>query len=365
MKIIRETEVLVIGAGVIGCSITYFLAQRGVPVTLVDAGSIGEGTSFATMALVWVQGKEPASYMELNLLGARLHAELAAEFDEDVELRQPGGLILCHNEAELEAKLIVMERLNAGSSKYQARALSASETQEYEPFVSNDIAGGAYGPHDGHINPFKFMTAIVRRSKNHGAYFFLHTPILHILRDESGVTGAETAQGVIRSNHVVVAAGISAPELVQPLGVKIPLELVRGQLLVTERVKPMLFHPMNGQRQTEDGNILIGTTHEHVGTDVSTTAGAAHNNACRVIRLFPKLRDILVIRQFSGIRPMPFDGLPILGPVQSVPGLYIAVSHSGITLAPVHGKVISDLILDGETAVPITPYMPERFLEVA
>lgn len=364
MKIIHETEVLVIGAGIVGCTIAYHLARRGMSVTVVDSGSIGEGASSANMALVWVQGKEPAPYMELNLLGARLHSELAAEFDEDVELRQPGGLILCHDEAQFEEKLAVMERFNASCSEYQARALSADEVRDREPFVSPDIAGGIYGPHDGHINPFKFISTAARLSKSRGTSFILHTPVLQILRNENGVTGATTSRGVIRADHVVVAAGTAAPELVRPLGVEISLRFIRGQLLVTARTKPMLFHPLHGLRQTEAGNILIGTTHESVGMDTSTTVDAAREIAHGAIRLFPKLRDILIIRQFSGIRPMPFDRWPFLGPVQSIPGLYISVSHSGVTLAPVHGKVISDLILDGETAVPITHCRPERFSEI-
>lgn len=364
MKIIHETEVLVIGAGVVGCTIAYHLAQRGKSVTVVDSGSIGAGSSSANMALVWVQSKEPTPYMELNLLSSRLHTELAAEFDEDVELRQPGGIILCYDEKELESRLAVMEHFKASCSEYQAHALSAVEVRELEPFVTPDLAGGIYSPHDGHINPFKFISTVVRLSKKHGTKFMLHTPVLQILRDENGVTGAKTPQGVIRADHVVVAAGTAAPELVRPLGVEIPLRLVRGQLLVTARTKPMFSHPLHRMRQTEAGNILIGTTHESVGMDTSTTIDAAREMAHGAIRLIPELKDISIIRQFSGIRPIPFDKWPFLGQVESVPGLYISVSHSGITLAPVHGKAISDLILDGETDVPITQCRPERFSEV-
>jgi sarcosine oxidase subunit beta len=365
MKILHETDVLVIGAGIVGCSIAYSLAKRGVSVTVVDGRSIGEGTSSATMALIWVQGKEPAPYMELNLLGAQLHAELATGFDEDVELRQPGGLILCQEEDEFQERLAAMERLKRGSSQYQAQPLSAAEVRELEPVVSSDIAGGIYSPHDGHINPFKYMSTVVRMSKRGGAAFLLHTPVLRILRNEGGVTGAETAQGTIRANQVVVAAGGAAPDLVRSLGVDIRLNQVRGQLLVTARTKPIFSHPLHNQRQTESGNILIGSTHESVGMDTSTTWDAAREIARRVVRLIPALADLSVIRQFSGVRPMPVDGLPFLGPVQRIPGLYISVSHSGITLAPVHGKVISDLIVDGETDVPIAQYRPDRFPGIA
>jgi sarcosine oxidase subunit beta len=90
-KVIGEAEVVVIGAGVIGCSIAYHLARRGVSVTVIDANGVATGTSSATLGLVWVQRKNPAEYMELNWLSSKLHAELARTFDEDVELNQPGA----------------------------------------------------------------------------------------------------------------------------------------------------------------------------------------------------------------------------------------------------------------------------------
>ena len=238
MKIIQETEVLVIGAGIVGCSIAYHLAWRGMSVAVVDSGAIGAGTSAANMALVWVQGKEPPPYMELNLLSSRLHAKLAEQFDEDVELRQPGGIIPCYDEAQFEEKLAIMERFSASCSDYQARALSPAEVRDLEPSISPNIVGGIYGPHDGHINPFKFISTVVRLAKSRGTKFFLHTPVLQILRDENGVTGVETSQGVIHAKHVVVAAGTATPDLVRPLGVNIRLNFVRGQLLVTARAKP-------------------------------------------------------------------------------------------------------------------------------
>jgi glycine/D-amino acid oxidase-like deaminating enzyme len=126
---------------------------------------------------------------------------------------------------------------------------------------------------------------------------------------------------------------------------------------------PILNHPKDGVRQTIEGNILMGTVHEDVGLDSSTTIEAAKKIADHAIRTFPILRDIPIIRQFSGIRTMPVDGLPFMGPVEKVPGLFISVSHSGITLAIVHGKVISELIVDGYTNVPIDCYKPERYTQ--
>jgi glycine/D-amino acid oxidase-like deaminating enzyme len=359
----RETRVAIIGAGAIGCSIAYHLAVRGTDVTVVEGMSVGAGTSSANLGLVWVQGKEPAPYMELNLLGARLHAGLAPKFDEDIGLRQPGGLTICMDEVELEEAMHSMERLNAGSRMYQARALTPAEVRELEPCVSSEVVGGVYTPHDGHINPNKLVFHLERLARRNGAHFVLGTPVSSIAVDEAGVFGVRTSNGLVRARIVVVAAGVGSPALIEPLGFKLPLRFDRGQILITAQARKLLHHPTDSIRQTEEGNILIGTTHEDAGLDTSTTSAATAKIARNALRTYPVLKNLQVIRQFAGIRPMPADGKPYLGPVDRFPGLYVAVSHSGITLSVLHGKVISELILDGKTDVPIGPYRPERYAQ--
>ena len=363
MNTTHDTQVAIIGAGAIGCSIAYHLASRGAHVTLVEGKGVGAGTSSANLGLVWVQGKEPAGYMELNLLGAKLHATLATRFEEDIGLRQPGGLSICLDEVELQESLESMKRLMSGSSKYEARALSPAELRDLEPCISSEVIGGVYTPHDGHVNPNKLVVNLERLARREGAQFLLRTQARSIRVDERGVRGVETPDGFVRAGAVVVAAGVGSAALVEPLGFKLPLRFDRGQILVTAQVGPLLHHPTDNIRQTEEGNVLMGTTHEDAGLDTSTTIDAAGRIARNAIRSFPVLRDIPVIRQFAGIRPMPVDGKPYLGPVERVPGLYVAVSHSGITLAALHGKAITELILDGKTEVPIGPYRPERYAQ--
>jgi glycine/D-amino acid oxidase-like deaminating enzyme len=363
MKTLCETQVIVIGAGAVGCSIAFHLALRGIAVCVVEEKAIGSGASTATFGLTWVQEKEPANYMELNMLGVLLHEQMAAVYDEDVGFRMPGGIIICLTESELENSTEIFKKLHETSRKYQARMLTPSEVKELEPCVSPNIAGGFYSPHDGHINPIKLVTNLKRLAVKHGATFLENTPVLTINRNERGMIGVDTLEGRILAKSVVVASGTGTMGLVKPLGIHLPIKFDRGQILVTSRIMPILNHPKDGVRQTIEGNILMGTVHEDVGLDSSTTIEAAKKIADHAIRTFPILRDIPIIRQFSGIRTMPVDGLPFMGPVEKVPGLFISVSHSGITLAIVHGKVISELIVDGYTNVPIDCYKPERYTQ--
>lgn len=360
-QIVNEAQIVIIGAGAIGCSIAYHLAIRGADVLVVEADTIGGGTSTATHGLVWVQGKEPAEYMELNLFGAELHQRFSNIYDEDIGLYQPGGLKICLDDSELQEEINLLNSLKLGSKKYKARVLTRSELREMEPCVSNEIAGAIYSPHDGWVNPIKLVFNLSRLAKRQGARFLLRTPVLSIATDKRGVCGVDTANGYIQTETVVLSAGVGSAALVEPLPFKMPLEFLRGQLLVTEKLNRLLQHPTDAIVQADDGNLLLGRTYEEAGLDTSVTIESAVNLARNAIRTIPALKDTHIVRHFAGIRPMPADGRPYMGPVERLPGLFIAVSHSGITLAHVHGKAISELILDGKTDVPIGPYKPERY----
>ena len=356
-----ETQVVVIGAGVIGCSIAYHLARRGAAVTVVDANGVATGTSSATLGLVWVQRKEPVEYMELNYLSSRLHQELAKTFDDDVELNQPGGIATYFDQPTFDKQLAVMDRLNAASAIHQARMLTAAEARQMEPELSPYILGAIYCPHDGEINPIRLAVNLARNARKHGVHFITHAGPIQIKKGEAGVVGIETPGGLVRAGVVVVAAGMGTSALVRPLGIDLPVVFEKGQLLVTEAMRRIMTYPTGNTRQTGHGNILLGTTYEADQSERITTIEGARKVADDVIRRYPILKDARIIRHFAGIRPLPQDGKPYLGAVKRLPGLYVATSHSGITLSPVHGKVISELILDGRTDVPISAYSPERY----
>jgi glycine/D-amino acid oxidase-like deaminating enzyme len=147
------------------------------------------------------------------------------------------------------------------------------------------------------------------------------------------------------------------------VGVTIGLYPQRGQVLISEAVPLILPIAQSTVRQSYDGNIHLGATMEDVGFDWSTSPEGAEKIAKNAAKMVPLTRDLSIIRQFSGLRPMPGDGLPFIGPIPHVPGYYIAVGHSGNTLSPIHGKIISDLVVEGETDIPLEDYDPLRYDE--
>lgn len=361
MRTIWEAEVVVVGAGAVGCSIAYQLRKRGKEVVLVDRNEPGSGTSSTNFGLVWTHTKEPATYMELSLASSRLMPAMVAELGEDVELRQIGGLKLCSTQEEFENAAAMVERQRT-SPQYRGEMLCIDEVREMQPGVSPNLVGASWSPDDGDVNWTKWTMSLVRGCERSGVVMLRHTDVLGFEVGSAGeIRGVRTDRGRIDSPVAVNAAGPWAKEVAAMAGVDIDVYPLRGQVLITEPTGIVCPQPMATVRQDRYGRFLLGTTSEDVGYDWTTTeaaAGAIRQNAASLV---PKTEQVRVVRHFAGLRPQPRDGLPLLGPVPTVPGLFIAVGHSGITLSPIHGKVISELIVDGSTDVPIDAYDPLRF----
>lgn len=358
---IYETEVAVIGGGAVGCSIAFQLARRGKDVALIDKAEPGAGTSTKNFGLVWVQSKTPHTYMELSLRSSQLWPQLVEALGEDVDLRQGGGLSLCLTEAEYERSEAIL-REQQRSPLFQGRMISPREVFAMQPGVSREIVGALWSPHDGDVNWIKWTHALSRGCERAGVRMLTRTEVRGIERDGDGaVRGVRTDRGRVAAAQVVCAAGPWSKGVAAMVDVEIDLRPQRGQILITEGTEMICPTPMGLVRQEPHGQFFMGVTHEEVGFDWSTTEDAYRSIRKRAAQLVPGTADLKVVRQFAGLRPMPRDGLPILGPVDRVPGFYIATSHSGITLSPIHGRIISDLIVEGETDIPIDDYDPLRF----
>lgn len=361
MRTALDAEVVVIGAGAVGNSIAYHLAKRGKTVVLVDRRAPAAEASGANFGLVWVHSKEPWYYMELSLLSARLYPSLVADLDADVELRQEGGLVLCMTEEELKKGEAMIARQRQ-SSLFRGRMLSREEVLELQPGVADNVVGASWSPDDGDLNPIAYTLALARACERRGVRILPATTVTDVERTDGRVSGVVTDQGRIAASIVVNAAGVQAPRIAEMVGHTLPVEPSRGQELVTEPAPHLLRYPMSGIRQTKStAQFMLGFTEEWVGLDKRTTFAGMTKIAANAVRKVPSVRHLRVVRSWAGLRPMPKDGLPLIGELREVPGFYVAVGHSGITLSPMHGRALSDLICDGATSLPIEPYHPCRF----
>jgi sarcosine oxidase subunit beta len=385
-----SADVVVIGGGVVGTAIAYFLVRKNIDVILLEKGAITAGTSGKCEGDVLVCDKTPGFDSHLTRLSQDLFPQIANELDYDIGWTQKGSLLAIENEAEMEAAKTLCSQLAAEG--LPVRILDKYEVHEDEPYLAPDIVGGLETDCDGSLNPMALAYGLVNGAKKLGAKVLTHCAVTGIGLDANGgVERVVTAGEEISTKRVVNAAGAWAAEIGKLAGLDIPIKPRQGQMLVAERTfrvarrKVMEFGYMMAKfdspgyaRQvtpemkkygvalvfepTEAQNFLIGSSRRFVGMDTSCHIDVLRALAQRAIRFFPVIKDIKVIRSYAGLRPFTPDHLPIISETE-VPGFYVAAGHEGdgIGLSLITGKLISQMICDEAPAVPMEALKLSRF----
>lgn len=355
---VQTYETIIIGGGVIGNSIAYHLTERYKEGVLVlDKKFSLAGTSGSTQAWVWVHTKKPAWYAELSMYSAELYPYLSRKIG-DIEYKRTGGLAPFFNEEDREkAKKLAEDYQEVG---IKIKVLSREEVLEKEPLINPIVAGATYCSLDGNVNPFRLIDMYMRAAKKKDTEYSFYNKVTNI-ESKYGKFMITTDHDRYECKKLILAGGIFSRELGEMLGVHIPVNQQRGQILVTEPLKPFLSHTITGLRQTNNGEVLVGTSKEDAGVNRSTTIDVMQETAKMAIKYVPALKKAKIVRAFSGIRAIPEDGFPIIGEVPGFDNLYVAVTHSGVTLSPLIGTLMTEIILDGETSIPIDRYSIERF----
>lgn len=359
----RRYDAVVIGGGVLGTSTAFHLAERGLRVAVVERAYPAAGTSGASHAWVWCSTKTPGFYAQFSLASARRYRELEQRCGIDFEYTVTGGLsLIWTDEAWERAEREVAELRAAG---VDVHLLTAEEAAAKEPLLSpRHIRGAIYGRDDGHINPFRVVEHFTRLARERGADFHFYTEVEGV-EPVPGGWRVRTTGPELEAERLILAAGFWAPRIAEMIGFPLRVRPSRGQLMVTERTPMRLRYTVasGSMRNLRKGNLVIGRVMEPDEDENVTTYEKLQQIARTVLAMAPGLRDVRIIRSFSGIRPKPEgDGLPILGPVSGHEGVYLAASHSGVTLAAIVGLSLSELIVDGETTHDLTPYRYERTL---
>ena len=341
-----EYDVIVTGAGMVGSAIAYGLAGRGLHVLALDGADSDLRAAKANFGLVWVQGKGfgvPA-YQQLSRDSATLWPafaqQLRADTGIDLDYRADGGLSFCVGQAQWDERADQMVRWAAQLPGQVpcAEMLDRAALQRLLPRVQfgPDVSGASYGRLDGHVNPLRLLRALQRGLLLRGGHLRAESAVSHIAPREGGGFDIQAGTRHYRAAQIVVAAGLGSPALGRMVGLDVPLRAQRGQILVTERLAPMLPLPASGIRQTGEGTIMIGVTQEEVGVDLSTTTAAAAHMSRRATGVLPALAQALLVRHWSCLRIMTPDGCPVYAGSADHPGAWIALCHSGVTLAAFH-----------------------------
>jgi glycine/D-amino acid oxidase-like deaminating enzyme len=346
-------HVVVIGAGLYGAAVTASLTRRGARVTVVDAGAPGGGTSGATFSWLNACGKRPRAYHDLNVAGMAAHRRLAAEVPGSDWYHEGGNLEWAAGDAGRAAlREKVAGVLGYG---YEARWLNRAETLRLEPDMDPAALPAdeiAYFPREGWIEPTRLIGHLLSSAVSRGA---------ELVRDDA-VTGLEVAAGVVRAvrlasgrrldaDAVVNCAGPQAAKIAELAGLVLPMSNTRGVLLhsspVAVTVSRVVHAPNVHLRPDGAGRLLLHSPEIDGAVYVSGTGEveverAAVDDVLEAGRaLYPGIRAATLEGVRVGERPIPGDGLPVLGRAAELPNFHFAVSHSGATLSVHAGELVA------------------------
>ncbi|EOO34788.1 sarcosine oxidase beta subunit [Bacillus cereus VD133] len=385
----RHCDVLIIGGGIIGCSIAYYTSKYGRDVTIIEKGEFVSGTSSRCDGNILAIDKDPGFDSQMSLVSQKLVTDLSEELERSFEYRAPGSILVCESDEEMEAAQQWVNRQQEAGLPF--RMLDRQDIREESPFFADDLLGGLECATDSTVNPYLLAFSLLSEAQKFGAKAFKQTEVKSMEIETDGSFVVETTNGTFTAKQVVNAAGVWAPKIGQMLNINIPIEPRKGHIIVASRQQHVgcrkvmefgyLISKFGGKRKvdaltekygvalvfepTESQNFLIGSSREFVGFHTRINNEVIKCIANRAIRFYPKMADMMVIRSYAGLRPWTEDHLPIISRVEHIPNYFIAAGHEGdgISLAAVTGKVIEELLNEKETIIPIEPLRLSRFTE--
>ena len=382
----NHTEVAIIGGGIVGCAIAYYVAKSGIDCMLIEKNDIASGTSSRCDGNITIVDKDPGFDSLMSWKSQELTIDLSHELDLPFEYRALGSLLVCENDREMQAAKEWVDIQTAAGLKF--KLLDREDLRQESPYFADDIPGGLECETDSLINPYLFCYSLIDKAKQYGLKLQTQAEVVNITKND--VFTIETTNGTFTAKKVVNAAGVWAPFIGKMLDLDIPIIPRKGHIMVGARQKPVMMrnvmefgYLMNkfGRERivdertekhgvalvfepTESQNFLLGSSRQFVGYDGRIDINVVETMARRAMRFYPKLNDFTMIRTYTGFRPWTSDHLPIVSEVDEIPGFFIAAGHEGdgISLATVTGKLIDELIRGvSETIIPTTPLRFDRF----
>ena len=375
----KPANVAVIGAGIMGAAIAFRLARRGVSVALFDASQPGHGASSHSFAWINAGAKEPIGYHNLNRRSLEMWPRFAAEIGDhgdpdSIGLRWGGKVSWESSPVAAEGLAARVRQLQSWG--YPTRLIDADELKRLEPSLDiGPVAAAEYSPNEGQVEPQMVVDACLRRLLESGCEIHANTEVHGFERSDDGrIRSLAAASGSRDVDAVIIAAGVSTTRLAALANVNVPQAQSPGVVIRTNPLPPLLHNvpvvyapPLDDGRreihlrQCADGRMMIGEGDQESLAEDDTQAHA-DDLLARACRYLPGLAGAQAVPVPVGWRPMPLDGYPVMGFASEAPNLYVALTHSGVTLAPALSQLAAQEICDGIPADAVLgPYRPQRF----
>ena len=362
-------RVLVAGGGVIGCSIAYHLQKAGASVVLLERAEIGGESSGAAAGMLIAPFEDAAS----RPFQALQNASLAMYLPLIKELRSHSGIDIEYKTCGILRTARTVEHAKALQALVKRRAVAISglewvegETlRGLEPGISPAVLGAAYSPDDANVNSGLLTQAFAVSAERLGAEVHRGVALTGFLGRGQHLRGAGTSAGDFRVDAVVLAAGPWTESLLRRVSARVPTPPMRGQMLAYR--SSTVHHAIWGEDgylvPKPRGFLFAGATVEDAGFRKRTTASGLASLQRAAAGMIPALRHADVVSSWAGLRPGSPDGLPILGRVPGRENVFVAGGHfrNGILLAPVTGRLMTQLICEGRPEIDLRPFRPERF----
>ncbi len=366
----READVIIIGGGLHGMSSAFHLARRGKRVIVLEADYCGRHASGVNAGGVRTLGRHIAE-VPLSLASRDIWFQLPELIGDDAAFVSSGQLQVAENEADiqkLQARIAMLESHGYTHETW----VDGKVAHELVPTLSPHVVGGIWVKDDGHALPFRAVTAFRLAAQRLGTVVHEGTPALRV-DWQGGCWHVHTPRGTFKGEHLVNTAGAWAVGFAEQTGDPVPAKMGGLMLMITQRV-PHFVDPVLGAagrplsfKQFDNGTVLIGgglrCGVDEIGRHGEVDFMKLSSSAVTVTDLFPHLQGVSINRAWAGVEAFMPDEIPVIGPSQSAPNVVHAFGFSahGFELGPIGGRIVSELVCDGQSTMPIAAFSPARF----
>ncbi len=349
-------KIIIIGAGVIGAAIAYYLSKRGVEVTVLEKSHIAAEASGSSFGWLNANFPESPDYFKLRQASLKEYTHLLSELPDNVETQFNGCLFWELQGEELRNHYTALESLG-----YSVELIDADQFKQLEPHMSNLPPLAMKAEKEGAVDAEKLVKALLNQSQ---ANVIEQIQAIDFILKDDQIIGVETNQDRYFADTTVITAGISTGQLLTKLNLNLPMNNRKGFIIKTKPLEKFINRVLFGNdihfKQETDGSVVIGDWLHDIEGEVDLEA-IARRTMSRFTSYFPEQKNIEIDKITAAYRPMPEDGYSVIGQPESKPGLYIVSTHSGVTLAPIIGKLATEEVLENKKSELLSSFRVERF----